>query len=94
LAVSSVPRNEKRHLKMVNFKIAAIALLLMTSGASAQQYYPQQPYGFGYQGFGYQGYGPVMVVPQQYPQEFDKDYGFYARMHGFDDNKNCWGSNC
>jgi hypothetical protein len=85
---------------MVNFKIAAIALLLMTSGASAQQYYPQQPYGFGYQGygyqgFGYQGYGPVMVVPpQQYPQEFDKDYEFYSRMHGFDDNKNCWGSNC
>jgi hypothetical protein len=84
-------------LKMVNFKIAAIALLLMTSGASAQQYYPQQPYGFGYQGFGYQGYGPVMVVPpQQFPQQFDKDYEFYSRIHQFDNN-HCWaggGENC
>ena len=83
---------------MVNFKIAAIALLLMTMGASAQQYYPQQPYGFGYQGYGYQGYGyqgpAIAVTPQQYWVPFDKDYGFYSRTHGFDDNNNCWGSNC
>jgi hypothetical protein len=49
---------------MVNFKIAAIALLLMTSGASAQQYYPQQPYGFGYQGYGYQGFGYLRLRPR------------------------------
>lgn len=73
---------------MVNFKIAAIVLLLTASGASAQQ----QPYGFGYQGYGYQGYGPVMVVPpqQQFPQDFDKDFIFYSRIHQFDGN-HCWG---